>query len=97
MVITSRTFLLNKSLIHSSFTNVLMASHWTGQWDLGFPQVFRVLSGQGCGECPAVACHLVAKVEHDAGSFSQLHSSMLSGWCFQPPEHFLAWQHLSHR
>lgn len=93
MVITSSTFLLNKSLTPSSFTNVLMASHWTGQWDLVFPQVFRTLFGQGCGECSAIVCHLVAEVEHNAWSFSQLYSlgcvgfsSLLSGWCFRPLE-----------
>lgn len=83
---------------------LLMASCGTGQWELDFPQVFRPLSGQGCGESATVACHLVAEVEHRPGNFSQVYyslgcvgfSSVLLGWCFQASELSLEWQHLSH-
>lgn len=83
---------------------LLMASYWTGQWELDFPQVFRTLSGQGCGESSAVVCHLVAEVEHGAGNFSQIHyslscvgfSAVLLGWRFQALGLSLEWQHLSH-
>jgi len=82
----------------------LMASRWTGQWELDFPQVCRTVPGQGCGESSTVACHLVAVVEHSAGNFSQVYyslgcvgfSSVLLGWCFQVSALFLEWQHLSH-
>lgn len=100
---TSRTFLLNRSLAKG-----ITDGPCHGQWELAFSSALHRLSGLGCGESSADACHLVVEVKHSARTCWEFQPSLLSPsgcvgfstvlwrWCFRPIELSLDWQHLSH-